>query len=738
MTSSGRTSRLGRRLLAGYLMVACVGVVVAGLLVDGIVQRSSHALVQSRLDGEATMLGQMTAAALFGEIDPSDRSLNESVRTLGRAVQTQLSLLSPSGAVVADSDAPDVNVLPPQGQAPEIVGAREHGLGQAIRGPPGEERLFVARSIERDDKLLGFARSSLPMAAVRAQTIAVRERMISGAAVAIAIAFGLSFFMSWRIVQPVKALSDGARGIGAGHYGRQIDVNSDDELGQLAQAFNDMSRGLRRTIDELDGRNRDMRVVLDNVREGLLTVALDGTMSTEKSAAVEAMFGACPPGARFWEYVVPAGSTASKLLRAHWEQLAEDVLPIELSVAQMPQRIENGERLFDVGYIPVSEGDRLAEMLVVIADVTAQVRSARAEEEQRELLVVFERMLRDRTAFQDFADEAEALVDRVTREPRPPADEVRRAIHTLKGNAGMFGASRLAALCHDIEQRSSESAGEDLRQEDRECLRFAWRQFMDRLGQWTGDRERARIEIEDDDIEALLRALRIGAPRAEIVEMIAEWRLQRVDARLERFSEPTRSLAQRLGKGDVEVSIDCPKRLRLDREAMAPVWSVLAHLLRNAVDHGLLAPSDRSASAPGRIELAARRAGDQVTIDVTDDGRGIDWDAIGRHAAARGLPHQTSEDRARALFADGFSTRGEVTTTSGRGVGLSAVRRACEAMGGSVSVESGERGGTRFRLVVRVAPVTERAELLTIRPDAFTADPPAFERSPPADRRGQA
>jgi two-component system chemotaxis sensor kinase CheA len=713
-------------------------VVVAGLLVDGIVQRSSRALVQSRLDGEATMLGQMTAAALFGEIDPSDRSLHESVRALGRAVQTQLSLLAPSGVVVADSDALDVGALQPQGQAAEIVAAAAHGQGQAIRGPPGEERLYVARSIERDGKLLGFARSSLPMAAVRAETIAVRERMISGAAVAIAIAFGLSFFMSWRIVRPVKALSEGAREIGAGRYGQQIEVESDDELGQLAQSFNEMSRSLRGTIDELDGRNRDMRVVLDNVREGLLTVALDGTMSIEKSAAVEAMFGPCPPGARFWDYVLPAGSTAAKMMQAHWQQLAEDVAPVELSVAQMPRRIENGERLFDVGYIPVFEGGRVAEMLVVVADVTAQVKSARAEEEQREVLAAFERVLRDRAAFLDFATEAEGLVELVAGDTRPPADELRRALHTLKGISGMFGATRLAGLCHDLEQQLNESHGADLEAADRERLRTAWRRLADHLGRWMGERERPRIEIDDEEIDVLLQALRDGASRADLVEMAAEWRLQRVDARLARFAEPTRSLALRLGKGDVEVSIDCPKRLRLDREAMAPVWSVLTHVLRNAVDHGLTSAADREPGVPGRIQLAARRVGDAVMIDVTDDGRGIDWDAIGRRAAARGLPHETAEDRARALFADGFSTRGQATMTSGRGVGLSAVRRVCEAMGGSVSVDGGDGGGTRVRLVVPVAAAMARSDAAAISEDPFTPDPPAFEWSPPADRRGQA
>ena len=677
-------SRLTRRLFGSYLTVACVGVVLSGLLVDRTVRESSLAQIQVRLQGEATMLGQMTASALFGELDDSDTSLNESVRALGRAAQTELSLLAPSGAIVADSNGHDPKTLAPEGEAPEIVAARREGLGTAIRGPDGG-RLYVANAIVRDGKLLGFARSAMPMPAVRAEVLSVRTRMLSGAMLAIAIAFVLAIGMSLRIVRPVRALAAGAREISAGRYGHQVAASSDDEVGELGRAFNEMSRGLRGTIDELDGRNRDMRVVLDNVREGLITVAADGTMSREKSSAVDT---------RLWDYLFPSDRSAAQMLELHWQQLVEDVVPIELSLDQLPKRIHTSGRTFDLEYTPIFDVGKLDKILVVLADVTEQVEALRAEAAQREILAVFERIVRDRTGFADFLSETHKLVARITGTVRPDEDELRRALHTLKGNTAVYGLGSIADVCHDLENRLDD--GGDLEAADRELLLVPWRRFTERLAVLVGERDLAHIEIHDRELDSLANAVVDGTSRQEILRTLAEWRAQRVDLQLERFAEQARSIVRRLGKGDVRITVDCSDRLRVDREAMAPFWSVFVHVIRNAADHGS-APASERGGAAGTIQLRAFRADELLSIEVADDGPGVDWTAIRTRATSLGLPHQTREDLVRALFAGGLSTRETVTSTSGRGVGMSAVWRVCEELRGHIRID-GQRGqGTTIR-----------------------------------------
>src|SRR5271165_1138393 len=129
---------LKTKLSAGFVAVTVSGTLIAALLVDRNVSRTTLAGFEDRLSYETTMLGQMTANALFGEIDPNDTSLKESVRTLGAAVHTQLAVIAKDGTIVADSETDDARAMGSQVDFPEIVAARATGKGTAVR----DGRLF--------------------------------------------------------------------------------------------------------------------------------------------------------------------------------------------------------------------------------------------------------------------------------------------------------------------------------------------------------------------------------------------------------------------------------------------------------------------------------------------------------------------------------------------------------------------------------------------------------------------
>ena len=126
--------------------------------------------------------------------------------------------------------------------------------------------------------------------------------------------------------------------------------------------------------------------------------------------------------------------------------------------------------------------------------------------------------------------------------------------------------------------------------------------------------------------------------------------------------------------------------------------------VRNAVDHGLEPPADREAAGKppvGTIRLRAAEADGRVVIEIRDDGRGIDWNRVAQKARLLGLPWDQPEDLVAALFADGLSTKDSVSETSGRGVGLAAVRAACRELGGDVSVTSEPGKGSCFTMVLK-------------------------------------
>jgi chemotaxis protein histidine kinase CheA len=123
--------------------------------------------------------------------------------------------------------------------------------------------------------------------------------------------------------------------------------------------------------------------------------------------------------------------------------------------------------------------------------------------------------------------------------------------------------------------------------------------------------------------------------------------------------------------------------------------------VRNALDHGIEPVADRLALAKperGRIVLRTKPLpASGFVVELEDDGRGIDFEAVGRAALRKGLPAKTRADLVTAMFHDGITTREEASELSGRGVGLAAVASSCKAAGGNIEVDSEGGKGTCFR-----------------------------------------
>jgi chemotaxis protein histidine kinase CheA len=124
------------------------------------------------------------------------------------------------------------------------------------------------------------------------------------------------------------------------------------------------------------------------------------------------------------------------------------------------------------------------------------------------------------------------------------------------------------------------------------------------------------------------------------------------------------------------------------------------HVIRNAVDHGIEAPSTREEAGKGgpKLELKAFQNDRELHLAIIDDGKGVDWEEIRARARGKGLPAETKNDLIAALFAGGLSTRDQVTDTSGRGVGMSALQAAVATLDGVIDVVSTPGAGTRIEL----------------------------------------
>jgi chemotaxis protein histidine kinase CheA/CheY-like chemotaxis protein len=176
---------------------------------------------------------------------------------------------------------------------------------------------------------------------------------------------------------------------------------------------------------------------------------------------------------------------------------------------------------------------------------------------------------------------------------------------------------------------------------------------------------------------------------------------------LEPLQRMVRDLSRQLGK-QARLSV-VGAEVSLDRRLLEKLKGAMVHLLRNAVDHGIEMPDERERAGKhheGALTLRVEQQGNILVLELSDDGRGIDVHHVRASAERKGLI--TADEGARMheaqirdlIFRPGFSTRTDVTDTSGRGVGLDAVRSAVEGMQGRIEVVSTKGSGTRFMLTL--------------------------------------
>ena len=198
------------------------------------------------------------------------------------------------------------------------------------------------------------------------------------------------------------------------------------------------------------------------------------------------------------------------------------------------------------------------------------------------------------------------------------------------------------------------------------------------------------------------------------------------------FPRAVRDLAQQLGK---EVALETlGETTEADKTIADLLFEPLLHLMRNALDHGIEGPDQRRAAGkplPARLTLQARRAGDRLIVDVADDGRGIDPQMVRRKARERQLMPDdelaalSDEQTIDLVFAAGFSTAADVSSVSGRGVGMDVVRSTIERIGGRVALKSQVGTGTTVTLdfpmkiaLLRIMVVETGGQLLGVPMDA--------------------
>ncbi len=212
----------------------------------------------------------------------------------------------------------------------------------------------------------------------------------------------------------------------------------------------------------------------------------------------------------------------------------------------------------------------------------------------------------------------------------------------------------------------------------------------------------------------------------DLQSVVMKVRMVPIEQVFNRFPRMVRDLAKDLNK-EVEFVIE-GKETELDRTVIDEVGDPLIHLLRNAIDHGLETTEERLRQGKprqGTVLLRARHEGNNVYIEVEDDGAGIDSKRVTARAVEKGLisPKEaellTPEEAVDLLFQSGFSTAENITDISGRGVGLDVVKSKIEALNGEIFVDTKVGKGTKFRIKLPLTLAIIQALLVAIRNETY-------------------
>ena len=200
---------------------------------------------------------------------------------------------------------------------------------------------------------------------------------------------------------------------------------------------------------------------------------------------------------------------------------------------------------------------------------------------------------------------------------------------------------------------------------------------------------------------------RLSHVTAELQEGVMKTRMQPIGNAWQKLPRVVRDLSAELGKQIDLVMVGA--ETELDRQVLEVIKDPLTHMVRNSADHGLESTAERVAAgkpARGTIRLAAYHEGGTITIEIADDGKGLNLAAIRKKAVERGLVAQgdvgrlTDAQVAKFIFDAGFSTAAAVTSVSGRGVGMDVVKTNIETIGGLIDIATTAGRGTTFTIKI--------------------------------------
>ncbi|THF77147.1 ATP-binding protein [Cohnella fermenti] len=487
------------------------------------------------------------------------------------------------------------------------------------------------------------------------------------------------------------------------------------------------NRALEQRVQE---RTRALQNLLDYAGQGFLSFDKRLLVQAEHSLECSRLFRRSIADARYTELMYPDNPAEQMLNEDILQQVfQEDDLQREVCLSLLPTSAEINGRYVELQYrwLP---GDEEGKVMVILTDRTDQRQLERQMETERSILHTVVWVIRHYRDFREMIDEYRSFVTQDMPEllGKEMADaekcaELLRAVHTFKGNFAQIEFLHTSDKLHELEtrleqwQRQLHAAdaladpveGGGLRIGTAELLQCVSRDIgvlRDILGEHF-DRNDETVTIELERLQRLEEQVYMMLPSPEAALIAGELnklRYRPFRELLDVYPDYTVKLAERLGKIIYPITIVGGDML-VNPDVYRGFVRTLIHMFRNMVEHGIEKPEERAAKGKdrrGMIRCVIAARGQAIELTLANDGSEIDLAALRERVLAMELyPPRVFDSMFRqqqmmCIFHEGFSTKTTISKLSGRGVGLSAVRKSAAELGGTIRIESAPEAGTKF------------------------------------------
>lgn len=585
------------------------------------------------------------------------------------------------------------------------------------------------------------------------------------AIVIIAFSLIISVVFSFKVTRSLKKLVHGTKEVAKGNYGLKIKITSNDEIAWLTKSFNKMSMEIadlldtkEKVIDQLEQAkskveaysqnlaqmveertaklketNEFLDTMLNSLGQGLMVFNRNGAINDVYTKACDQIFQVSPAGNNIVNVLELNTEDELKNFEKWLSNLFKELIPFEHLVDLGPRFYTNKLHERDpnfkyvaLEYYPIRNEEGKVENIVCVAtDITGEYLAKKAFREQENYTSMITKVILSRGQFEVFVHEFKLILKdliKIVSEGPFDIDVLMRHFHTIKGGASLFSLQGLVEVSHEAEEFITQNRSV-INGQDRNAvqplsnfvnsLSRTFKEIIFELKDYIGESLEdgiKRIELKYPLLLAFKESL-INQNQMELAKIFQDnFLMEPVVRYFKGYNSLLQDLAKRLGK-HVNPIIFEDNGVTVYAEEFNEFFSVLVHVFRNIVDHGIEGPKERITVGKEKVgnvyirfSTTVFNGRNSLVVQIQDDGQGINLVKVRETLKRMNYPeetlHEPDDTIVYHIFDENFTSHETVTDISGRGVGMSAIKSVIERQGGAINIKSISGVGVSFNFCV--------------------------------------